>query len=309
MKPETDYAKPRWLKRCVIKALEQACERLEHFIARTSMFRASPWISYAPGSARPHDDDENNADPDSHHHQRDHGHRTANITDDAQNKSASTNLTETDMAAPHDHRDDDVDMDAPQISTLREDASPPPSAGASAAPAASAQPARTSTSKFRIKLKVNEPPPTASAPTAHGSPPSGRAHRDQDSDQDYDLEDLDEEDQLADDDDAPSTPLPRPTARRGIRPDGRGGRGGRGRGRGRGAAMLGASEPPQTIFELFAGPAQSHTPAGYDTGEAGFGTPISSGKPPRKRAKKGEGEKKTKVVKKPRYGLSMYHIV
>ncbi|KAG2138724.1 uncharacterized protein EDB93DRAFT_714795 [Suillus bovinus] len=92
--------------------------------------------------------------------------------------------------------DEDVDMDAPQISTLREEATPPP-------------PSRTS--KFRVKLLVTEkkgkssspsvstinkkavplPPPSPPPPAV----PQARAHSDDD------VEEEDEEDQLIDDED------------------------------------------------------------------------------------------------------------
>lgn len=94
--------------------------------------------------------------------------------------------------------DEDVDMDAPQISTLREETTPPP-------------PSRTS--KFRVKLLVTEkkgkgkssspsvstinkkavplPPPSPPPPPA----PQARTHSDDD------VEEEDEEDQLIDDED------------------------------------------------------------------------------------------------------------
>ncbi|KAG1813152.1 uncharacterized protein BJ212DRAFT_1366807 [Suillus subaureus] len=94
--------------------------------------------------------------------------------------------------------DEDVDMDAPQISTLREETTPPP-------------PSRTS--KFRVKLLVTDkkgkgkssspsvattnkktvplPPPPPPPPPA----PQARAHSDDD------VEEEDEEDQLIDDED------------------------------------------------------------------------------------------------------------
>lgn len=94
--------------------------------------------------------------------------------------------------------DEDVDMDAPQISTLREETTPPP-------------PSRTS--KFRVKLLVTEkkgkgkssspsvattnkkavplPPPPPPPPPV----PQARAHSDDD------VEEEDEEDQLIDDED------------------------------------------------------------------------------------------------------------
>ncbi|KAL0951844.1 hypothetical protein HGRIS_008505 [Hohenbuehelia grisea] len=73
-------------------------------------------------------------------------------------------------AVEHNNMDEDVDMDAPQISTLREEETPPPVTRA-AAPKAR-----------RLKLLVKEPP----APAAKGED---------------DDEDEDQEDQLIDDDD------------------------------------------------------------------------------------------------------------
>jgi len=75
----------------------------------------------------------------------------------------------------------DVDMDAPQISTLREEETPPP------------QPTRTS--KFRVKLLVND---TKRAGSSSGS--VSRTPQDEGDD-----EDEEEEDQLIDDDDDMNT--------------------------------------------------------------------------------------------------------
>ncbi|KII93941.1 hypothetical protein PLICRDRAFT_132211 [Plicaturopsis crispa FD-325 SS-3] len=77
--------------------------------------------------------------------------------------------------------DDDVDMEAPHISTLREEDSPPPQPSSS----------RPVTSKFRVKLLVNESNRPGSSSAARKVP-----QRSDDED-----EDEDEEDQLIDDDD------------------------------------------------------------------------------------------------------------
>ncbi|OSD06183.1 hypothetical protein PYCCODRAFT_1475020 [Trametes coccinea BRFM310] len=128
---------------------------------------------------------------------------------------------------------EDVDMDAPQISTLREDNSPEP------------QPAP----KVRLKLLVSDKGQGSKA----GSTSSKHARAD--SEDDEEDEDEDEEDQLIDDDDeelpkpapAPPPPVAAPArgspAKRGSR--GRGG-GRRGRG-GRGAAA--APGPGVGVFE------------------------------------------------------------
>ncbi|KAJ3993451.1 hypothetical protein F5050DRAFT_1714480 [Lentinula boryana] len=98
--------------------------------------------------------------------------------------------------------DEDVDMDAPQISTLREESTPPPT--------------KVNTTR-RIKLLVNKPSTSSIAP-----PPAVRHHQQQQPTQrssngeDGEEDEDDQEDQLIDDDDPirPSDlpPPPRPTA-------------------------------------------------------------------------------------------------
>jgi Wiskott-Aldrich syndrome protein len=78
--------------------------------------------------------------------------------------------------------DGDIDMDAPQISTLRDEETPPP----------------TRTSKFRVKLLINDSKGAASS-----------SSRKQGEDEDED-EDEDEEDQLIDDDDDDNSINPNP---------------------------------------------------------------------------------------------------
>lgn len=78
--------------------------------------------------------------------------------------------------------DGDVDMDAPQISTLREEETPPPQR-----------------SKFRVKLVVKDPrPSTSTMRKQFAGAPS----------EDDDEEEEDEEDQLIDDDDDDMNPTP-----------------------------------------------------------------------------------------------------
>ncbi|KAL5533748.1 hypothetical protein ACEPAG_208 [Sanghuangporus baumii] len=256
-------------------------------------FRASAWISYAP-----------NADNDSN-----------------SNLNVSNNM------------DDDVDMlDAPQISTLREEASPPPQP--TPPPQQQQNNQGSSTSKFRIKLKVNAKRDRSSmtngeaarhaAGTGQASEDLGRSsHRREGSGRDVrgedeareeksqDSQDSEEEwDQLADDDDvAPSSSVistparPSHTVSASGTPSARGRGGGRGRARGRGRGRGGAvsaAEPPQTIFEIAPSVAQAEhgTPGVLDTTSIGTGSPSPS-KAPRRRGKKAEGEKK-KPGRRPR---------
>lgn len=150
-------------------------------------FRASPWIHF---NAEPHPD----------HPRSDNNIRFRSMNED-------------------------VDMDAPQISTLREEASPEPQA--------------SRTSKFRVKLLMGD---NKRAGSSAGTVSAKKADANPDT-EDEDEDDEDEEDQLIDDDDdepkaAPppvavvSAPVPaekRTTgAKRGAAA------GGRGRGRGRG---------------------------------------------------------------------------
>lgn len=79
---------------------------------------------------------------------------------------------------------DDVDMEAPQISTLKEEATPPPSLSA----------ATSTPSKLRVKLVVSRSKGTSSPKTAV---PAKRPRSDDDGEDDDD----DQEDQLIDDDD------------------------------------------------------------------------------------------------------------
>ena len=151
------------------------------------MFRVSPWIQYDPNGETTQD----------HHHTR---------TDNIRFRSMN----------------EDVEMDAPQISTLRDDETPPP------------QPAHR-TGKFRVKLVMGEGKRAESS--------AGASQRKEGESDDEDEDEDDEEDQLIDDDDeegrmhAPaafvSAPAPA-TEKRGTGVK-RGTGTGRGRGRGRGA--------------------------------------------------------------------------
>ena len=130
---------------------------------------------------------------------------------------------------------DDVDMDAPQISTLREETTPEPN---------------PTKSKFRVKLVVHEKAEgsrAGSTTTKHG-----RAESDEDDDDD----DEEEEDQLIDDDDdevqvakplPPAPPPVPPPPQRGV-PGKRGGRGRGGGRRGRGGGRAGALIPLTLLF-------------------------------------------------------------
>lgn len=143
------------------------------------MFRISPWITYDPS-------------PD-----------------------ARNNPLERSNVHFH-NMNEDVEMDAPQISTLREEETPEP------------QPTPSRTSKFRVKLLVNEGKRASSLASS-----SSRKHPHGDSDDEDESEEEEEEDQLIDDDDdakpAPTAPAPLV-----IPPSTRGSPVKRGRGGGRG---------------------------------------------------------------------------
>lgn len=133
---------------------------------------------------------------------------------------------------------EDVDMDAPQISTLREDDTPEP------------PPTPARTSKFRVKLLVNEGKRAGSLASTSSQKPA-RA------DSDEEDEDEEEEDQLIDDDDEAPKPavLPPPVvpSTRGTAPKrGRGRGGGRKRGGRAGAPAVHTQDPgaSMTWFEV-----------------------------------------------------------
>ncbi|EMD42315.1 hypothetical protein CERSUDRAFT_110834 [Gelatoporia subvermispora B] len=118
---------------------------------------------------------------------------------------------------------EDVDMDAPQISTLREDDTPEP------------PPTPARTSKFRVKLLVNEG-------KRAGSLASTSSQKQARADSEDDDEDEEEEDQLIDDDDDALKPVvvaPPPVA-----PNTRGTGSKRGRGRGGGRKRGGRAGAP-----------------------------------------------------------------
>jgi hypothetical protein len=116
-------------------------------LRRTSMFRASPWVTYDPSA----------------------DHRN-------QNPARST------PPPPPKPTDDTANMDAPHISTLREEESPPPPA-----------PNPSRTSKFRVKLLVND------GKRRSDSVPSVRKRSQ--APEDDEEQDEEEEDQLIDDED------------------------------------------------------------------------------------------------------------
>ena len=200
--------------------------------------------------------------------------------------------------------DGDIIMDAPQISTLSEEASPPP---------APAPPANARVTKFRVNLKVSEPSAGAHRSNVGlgSSPLKGQNAGDSEEDDEDEDEEDEEEDQLADDDDLPSsiapassatgTPVrPPPTARARAPPTSRA----RGRGRGRGRGALSATEPPQYLFEIAPSGSQDserRTPSfTMEVGNTGQITPVA---PPKKKAsrKNATGGGGLKAIKKPKY--------
>ena len=190
---------------------------------------------------------------------------------------------------------EDVDMDAPQISTLREETTPEPN------------PARSS--KFRVKLLVNdkaaEGPKAGSTSSKHGRP---------DSDDDEDEDEDEEEDQLIDDDDEevpkppPSVPPPvvapvvATPPKRGGRGRGRGGGRGRGRG-GRGGAPV--PGPGVTWFETAPSEATSSQDARADVWDPSSTPGSAVPTPPTGRKKPGppKGSTMNRTTKKrvPKY--------
>ncbi|KZT08594.1 uncharacterized protein LAESUDRAFT_811211 [Laetiporus sulphureus 93-53] len=203
------------------------------------MFRVSPWISYDPS-------------PD--------------IRNDA---LARSNIHFYNMS-------EDVDMDAPQISTLPEEETPEP------------QPARTS--KFRVKLLVNEGKRSGSLGSSSSRKPAQGASDEEDEEED------EEEDQLIDDDDdgemkLPAAPIAAPSTSTSSSK--------RGSGRGRGGRRRGGKTEPafSTIsHELQGGP--------VDIPLSGASTPLaaSSG---RKKAGAGRGGTIQRAIrKKPSHSAS-----
>jgi Wiskott-Aldrich syndrome protein len=136
-----------------------------------SMFRVSPWISYEPAESKPH-----------------HG----SPSDPIKSKPSTSNM------------DEDIDMDAPQISILRDEESPPP-------------PPPTRTSKFRVKLLVNDAKPVPGSPGSTSRKPSTGPRDDPPLLGEDDDDEDEEEDQLMDDENPinPSTlPKRRPSSKR-----------------------------------------------------------------------------------------------
>lgn len=187
---------------------------------------------------------------------------------------------------------EDVDMDAPQISTLHDEASPEP---------------RPAPSKFRVKLLVNNKSESSKAGSV--SSKHGRADSDDDEDDDED----EEEDQLIDDDDdeavkpAPAIPaqVTAPVAatppKRGGRGRG-GGRGGRGRGRGRAGAQP-VPGPGVTWFETAPSEATSSQVASADVWDPsiGAGGSPAAQAPARKKPGPPKGSQRGGRKKAPKY--------
>lgn len=118
---------------------------------RESMFRVTPWKAYVPISEA--EDPPSKGPPQNHHHDS------------------------------RDTMEEDIDMDAPQISILQEDKTPPPSTSSSLKP-----------TKFKVKLLVNKKRSASQA-----LPDDGHGE--------------DEEDELIDDDEEVPQPVdPQPTA-------------------------------------------------------------------------------------------------
>lgn len=149
---------------------------------------------------------------------------------------------------------EDVEMDAPQISTLRDEETPEP------------QPTPARTSKFRVKLLVNEKKAKRSTASTPSVPRKQPAPSVESEDED---EDEEEEDQLIDDDEDESKP-PVPSAsagpvtekritaaKRGITSTGRG----RGRGGGRRKAQLGRAGASQYSLPFRIGSLTDSTPS------------------------------------------------
>ncbi|KAH9858301.1 Dopey, N-terminal-domain-containing protein [Lenzites betulinus] len=183
---------------------------------------------------------------------------------------------------------EDIDMDAPQISTLREDTTPEP------------HPARSN--KFKLKLLVNEKGEGSKA----GSTSSKHARADSEDD---DEDDEDEEDQLIDDDDDDVPKLPPPTIPIPVLPPVRGspakrgsrGRGGGRRGRGgRGAAV--ASGPGVGVFETMPSEstsAQEPRAEVWDPMAAEHVyTPSIPGQPPKKKPGPPKGSTAQRAIRK-----------
>lgn len=197
-------------------------------------FRASPWIPYEPNGET----------------QQDHSRPDVRFR----------NMNE------------DVDMDAPQISTLREEETPEP------------QPSQT---KFRVKLLMNENKPRAGPPPG----PSARKEEPQAESEDDDEEDDEEEDQLIDDDDdeprtdAPTTTVsaPVPTEKRGAGAKRGTGATGRGRGRGRGGKARAGVARTDVAPILISGTTTSTDGLGTITIPANGSISASGISPPRKR--------------------------
>ena len=193
------------------------------------------------------------------------------------------------------------DIDEPQISALRDEASPPPP-----------EPPAASAGKTKFKGKNRNPPGgsgksegvqrnesqesnSISKRKRESESVSGddEAHESRSNNSEEELDELwaEEDGNVVPEGEnkkkgGTNTPTPSQGRARGT---GRGGRG-RGRGRGRGGAVS-ASEPPQTIFEITPNVAQAEhgTPGVFETDSASVKTPR---KKRGERAKKGERKPK-----------------
>ena len=191
---------------------------------------------------------------------------------------------------------EDMDMDAPQISTLRDETSPEPNP----------------IPKVRLKLSVDKGQSSKAGSTSS-------KHARADSEEDDDEDDEDEEDQLIDDDDddvpvkpAPAVPPPVPVPTRGS-PAKRGsrGRGGGRRGRGgRGAASM--PGPGVGVFETVpteSTSAQEPRAEVWDpmAADRAYVQPIP-GQPPRKKPGPPKGTPAQRTIrKKPsKYAIASY---
>ena len=146
------------------------------------MFRASPWVTYDP-----------------------------NLDGNTSTSHSNSNSHPPTMAS------EDVEMDAPQISTLKDDETPEP------------DPTPARTTKFRVKLLVG------SEGKAGSTSSKTQASHAESEDDDEDDEEDDEEDQLIDDDDEQEAKVVTPSPAVSAAPSTRGTpvkRGASGRGRG-----------------------------------------------------------------------------
>ncbi|KAK7686632.1 hypothetical protein QCA50_010232 [Cerrena zonata] len=193
------------------------------------MFRASPWVTYDP------------------------------------NLDATTSNSHSFPHIPA-MASEDVEMDAPQISTLREDETPEP------------DPTPARTTKFRVKLLVGGGKAGSSSSKTQMSQPESE-------DDDEDDDDDDEEDQLIDDDDEeePEVKVVTPSPAVSAAPSARGtpvkrGAAGRGRGGRKRGAKAGATVPPVEPASTTAPAASTSAPPAAATKKRGGATGTGRGR-------------------------------